>query len=284
LTPETTRPLRDGAARARRLAPWIIGCAFFLAAGTASAGIGADEAVTGVSTQACRGVPVQPTDTQKASADPYQTWMHEWLRLDWAQLCRYEPANAQLPAATSKRVVFLGDSITDNWINLDPALFNGDRLDRGISGQTTGQMLLRFRADVLELHPAVVHILAGTNDIAGNTGSTSLAIIEGNIASMAELARAHGVRVIIASILPVAQYGWHSQVQPIETIKALNEWLRSYAAREHHIYVDYYTVLNDGHGGFKAALAFDGVHPNRDGYAAMHALAETALAKALSIP
>jgi lysophospholipase L1-like esterase len=89
--------------------------------------------------------------------------------------------------------------------------------------------------------------------------------------------------VIIASILPVAQYGWHSQVQPIETVKALNEWLRSYAAREHHIYVDYYTVLNDGHGGFQAALAFDGVHPNRDGYAAMHALAETALAKALSM-
>ncbi|MGH8253521.1 MAG: SGNH/GDSL hydrolase family protein [Steroidobacteraceae bacterium] len=261
----------------------MIVCASLLAAQApgASAATAADEAVIGVSMQPCRGVPVQPTDQQKASADPYQSWMHEWLRLDWAQLCRYGPANAQLPAATNKRVVFLGDSITDNWINLDPGLFSGDRLDRGISGQTSGQMLLRFRADVLELHPAVVHILAGTNDVAGNTGATSLAIIEGNIASMAELARAHGVRVIIASILPVAQYGWQSRVQPIDSIKALNDWLRAYAAREHHIYVDYYAVLDDGHGGFKPALAYDGVHPNPAGYAAMHSLAEAAITKAL---
>lgn len=244
----------------------------------------ADEAVIGVSTHPCRGVPVQPSEAHKASADPYQAWMSEWLRLDWAQLCRYDAANAQLPAATSTRVVFFGDSITDAWANLEPSLFQGDRIDRGISGQTTGQMLLRFRSDVLDLHPAVVHILAGTNDVAGNTGSTSLSIIEGNIASMAELARAHGVRVIIASVLPVAQYGWQSQVQPIETIKALNEWLRAYAAREHHTYVDYYAVLDDGRGGFKRSLAFDGVHPNPDGYRAMHALAEAAIANALSEP
>jgi len=179
-------------------------------------------------------------------------------------------------------VVFLGDSITDSWINHDPELFRNDRLDRGISSQTTGQMLLRFRADVLDLHPAVVHILAGTNDIAGNTGATSLAIIEGNIASMADLARAHGVRVIIASILPVAHYGWHSLVQPIASISALNDWLRAYSAREHYTYVDYYAVLNDGQGGFKAALAYDGVHPNPAGYAAMHALAEAAIAQALA--
>ncbi|MDE2220858.1 MAG: GDSL family lipase, partial [Gammaproteobacteria bacterium] len=129
----------------------------------------------GVSEQPCRGVPTQPTAAHNASADPYQSWMREWLSLDWGQLCRYQAANARLPPATAVRVVFLGDSITDNWINLDPDLFRTDRLDRGISSQTTGQMLLRFRADVLELHPAIVHILAGTNDIAGNTGSTSLA-------------------------------------------------------------------------------------------------------------
>jgi lysophospholipase L1-like esterase len=238
--------------------------------------------VIGVSTQPCRGVPVQQTAAHNASADPYQSWMHEWLSLDWGQLCRYSSANAALPPATRSRIVFYGDSITDSWINHDAELFKNDRLDRGISGQTTGQMLLRFRTDVLELHPAVVHILAGTNDVAGNTGSTSLAIIEGNIASMAELAHAHGIRVIIASVLPAAQYGWRSQVQPIEAIKALNDWLRAYAARNHDVYVDYYAVLDDGHGGFKSSLAFDGVHPNKEGYAAMHALAEAAIAKALS--
>jgi lysophospholipase L1-like esterase len=238
--------------------------------------------VIGVSGQPCQGVPTEPTAAHKASADPYQSWMHEWLGLDWGQLCRYQAENARLPPASAGRVVFLGDSITDNWKNLDPELFRNDRLDRGISSQTTGQMLLRFRADVLDLHPAVVHILAGTNDIAGNTGATSLAIIQGNIATMAELARAHGVRVILASILPVAQYGWHSQVQPIASISAMNEWLRAYAAREHYTYVDYYAVLNDGQGGFKAALAYDGVHPNPAGYAAMHALAEAAIAQALA--
>jgi lysophospholipase L1-like esterase len=238
--------------------------------------------VIGVSTQPCRGVPVQQTAAHNASADPYQSWMHEWLSLDWGQLCRYSSANAALPPATRSRIVFYGDSITDSWINHDAELFKNDRLDRGISGQTTGQMLLRFRTDVLELHPAVVHILAGTNDIAGNTGATTLAIIQGNVASMAELARAHGVRVILASILPAAQYGWHSTVQPMASISAMNDWLRAYAAREHYTYVDYYAVLNDGHGGFKTGLAYDGVHPNPAGYAAMHALAEAAIAQALT--
>jgi lysophospholipase L1-like esterase len=279
LKPEPTRRLFNGAISNSRIAASFIGTAWLALAAIAAP---ADEAVIGVSAQPCRGVPVEATDAHKASTDPYQAWMSEWLRLDWAQLCRYAPANAQLGTATKNRVVFLGDSITDGWINLDPALFTGDRLDRGISGQTTGQMLLRFRPDVLELHPAVVHILAGTNDVAGNTGSTSLAIIEGNIASMAELAHAHGIRVIIASVLPAAQYGWRSQVQPIEAIKALNDWLRAYAARNHDVYVDYYAVLDDGHGGFKSSLAFDGVHPNKEGYAAMHALAEAAIAKALS--
>ena len=238
--------------------------------------------VIGVSQQPCLGVPTEQTAVHNASADPYQSWMHEWLGLDWGQLCRYQAENSHLPPASAARVVFMGDSITDGWKNLDPELFRNDRLDRGISGQTTGQMLLRFRADVLDLHPSVVHILAGTNDIAGNTGATSLAIIQGNIASMAELAHAHGVQVILASILPAAQYGWHSQVQPVASIAAMNEWLRAYAAREHHTYVDYYAVLNDGHGGFRTALAYDGVHPNPAGYAAMHVLAEASIAQALA--
>ena len=279
LKTETARSLFNGAIFNGRVAAPFIGAAWLAMASIAAQ---ADEADIGVSAQPCRGVPVQATEAHKASADPYRAWMSDWLRLDWAQACRYAPANSQLPAATGKRVVFLGDSITDGWIDLDPALFSGDRLDRGISGQTTGQMLLRVRPDVLELHPAVVHILAGTNDIAGNTGPTSLAAIEGNIASIAELAHAHGVRVIIASVLPAARYGWRPEVQPVETIKALNDWLRAYAKREHHVYVDYYAVLDDGHGAFKPSLADDGVHPNKEGYAAMHDLAEAAIAKALS--
>lgn len=272
--------MRNDAIRAIRL----LGCLLMATAAAADEPIAAPDPgpVIGVSTQPCRGVPVQQTAAHNASADPYQSWMHEWLSLDWGQLCRYNSANAALPPATRSRVVFYGDSITDSWINHDAELFKNDRLDRGISGQTTGQMLLRFRTDVLELHPAVVHILAGTNDIAGNTGATTLAVIQGNIASMAELARAHGVRVILASILPAAQYGWHSTVQPVASISAMNDWLRAYAAREHHTYVDYYAVLNDGDGGFKTELAYDVVHPNPAGYAAMHALAEAAIAQALA--
>lgn len=242
----------------------------------------ADEPAIGVSDQPCRGVPVQPTTAHKASADPYQSWMHDWLSLDWGQLCRYSQENAALPPATRSRVVFLGDSITEGWKNLQPDFFGPERLDRGISGQTTEQMLVRFRADVIDLHPAVVQIMAGTNDIAGNSGATSLAIIQENIASMAEQARAHGARVILASIPPAARYGWRPQLQPAAAIAAMNEWLRSYAAREHCIYVDYYAALNDGHGGIKAALADDGVHPNIAGYAVMRPLAEAAVRQALA--
>jgi lysophospholipase L1-like esterase len=260
----------------------LLACALIAAMSATIAAAEPVGPVIGVSAQPCVGVPTQPTRAHNATADPYESWMHEWLGLDWGQLCRYQAENAQLPPASATRVIFLGDSITDSWKNLEPELFRSDWLDRGISGQTTGQMLLRFRADVLDLHPAVVHILAGTNDIAGNTGATSLAIIQGNIESMAELARAHGVRVVLASILPAAQYGWHLQIQPIAAITAMNEWLRAYATREHYTYVDYYAVLNDGHGGFKAELAYDGVHPNPAGYAAMHALAEASIARALA--
>ena len=225
--------------------------------------------------------------TPKPSAPtPFEQWRNSRVSLymnDFGELARYRDENARLkpPAPEEKRVVFYGDSITDGWPL--PEYFPGKPyVNRGISGQTTAQMLVRFQQDVIALQPKAVVILAGTNDIAGNTGATSLAIIQGNIASMAELARAHGVRVILASILPVAQYGWHSQVQPIASVTAMNEWLRAYAAREHCTYVDYYAVLNDGRGGFKAELAYDGVHPNPAGYAAMHGLAEAAIAQALA--
>ncbi len=253
-----------------------------LLSAAAAAGEPAAAPTIGVSGQPCLGVPAQPTAAHKASADPYQSWMHEWLSLDWGQSCRYQDENATLPPPTRARVVFLGDSITDGWINLDPELFTHDRLDRGISGQTTAQMLVRFRADVIDLHPAVVHIMAGTNDIAGNMGPTSLATIQGNIASMAELARAHGAHVILASITPTVQYGWRPQLRPAAAIAAMNEWLRGYAAREHFTYVDYFAVLEDGHGAFKPELADDGVHPNAAGYAVMRPLAEAAIARALA--
>ena len=238
----------------------------------------------GVLADPCAGVPIAPTAAHQATADPYQSWMHEWLGLDWGQKCRYRRENAALPPASSHRVVFLGDSITESWASLEPDFFVNDLLDRGISGQTTAQMLVRLRVDVLDLHPAAVHIMAGTNDVAGNTGPTSLTDIQGNIASMVEQARAHGARVILASIPPAAAIPWRPQLQPMPAIAAMNEWLSRYAAREHLVYVDYYRVLSDGHGGLRADFSEDGVHPNAAGYAAMRPLASTAIRQALAEP
>ena len=240
------------------------------------------EPLYGVSSDRCSGVPLKPTAAHQASANAYEAWMHEWLSLDWGQLCRYEAENAALPARTPHRVVFLGDSITEGWKPSDPDLFTSDRLDRGISGQTTAQMLVRLRADVLDLHPAVVQIMAGTNDIAGNTGPTSLAVIQGNIASMAEQVRAHGARVILASIPPAAKFPWNERLQPAATITAMNDWLRAYAQRERMIYADYYAVLANGQGGLRPAFSEDGVHPNATGYAVMRPIAEAAIRRALS--
>lgn len=238
----------------------------------------------GVLDDPCAGVPIVPSAAHQASADPYQSWMHEWLGLDWGQKCRYRRENAALPPATPHRVVFLGDSITESWAHFEPDFFVDDVLDRGISGQTTAQMLVRLRTDVLELHPAAVHIMAGTNDVAGNTGPTSLADIQGNIASMVEQARAHGARVMLASIPPAAAIPWRPQVQPMTAIAAMNDWLRGYADREHLVYVDYYKVLSDGRGGFRAELSDDGVHPNGAGYVVMRPLAAAAIRQALARP
>ncbi|GGA02560.1 lipase [Dyella caseinilytica] len=201
---------------------------------------------------------------------------------DFGDLCRYRDANAALPQASSHRVVFMGDSITEAWGTGDPKLFTDDVIDRGVSGQTTPQMVLRFQADVVDLKPAVVHILAGTNDIAGNTGPTSLGAIENNIKTMVELARANHIRVILASLTPVARYPWRPSVTPIESIKALNDWIEAYADKEGLVYVNYFTPLDDGHRGFKAKLAIDGVHPNPAGYAVMSELAKTAISQAHS--
>jgi acyl-CoA thioesterase I len=202
----------------------------------------------------------------------------EKLLQDFAQLCRYEKENSMLAPHQEKRVVLIGDSITDFWKTDDPNFFSVDNVCRGISGQTTSQMLLRFRADVLNLRPRVVHILAGTNDIAGNTGATTPERIQGNIKSMVELARAHHIKVMLGSLLPAKAYPWSPQVRPEEAIRAMNVWLKTYAEKTDSIYVDYYSAMNDGAGGLRKDLSPDGVHPNPAGYAIMRPIFDSALA------
>ncbi|HMA11070.1 MAG TPA: SGNH/GDSL hydrolase family protein [Steroidobacteraceae bacterium] len=199
---------------------------------------------------------------------------------DWAGLCRYQAANsAQRPGAA--RVVFIGDSITENWLLADPGFFTGTVVNRGIGAQTSAQMLVRFRADVVALRPAVVHILAGTNDVAGNNGPLRPRDFQNNIESMVEIARANGIRVILGSIPPSAAFNWQPALKPAPQIAALNEWMSDYARRNGLGYIDYHSALRGEAGELKPALGNDGVHPNRDGYAVMRRLAESAMAESL---
>ena len=211
---------------------------------------------------------------------------------DWPQLARYHDANAKETPATKNeaRVVFMGDSITDSWQNPKfGGFFPGKPyVDRGISGQTTPQMLVRFRADVIALHPRVVVILAGTNDLAGNTGPMSFEAIEDNLISMAELAKTNSIKVVLASILPISDYEQRdgkpiirSTQRPPEKIKALNEWMKAYAAQNKLTYLDYYSAMVDEKGFLKDELSEDGLHPNAKGYAIMSPLAEAAITRAL---
>ena len=210
---------------------------------------------------------------------------------DWAELNRYRAANARLaaPVPGEQRAVFMGDSITDGW-DLARAFPGRPYVNRGINGQTTPQMLARFRPDVIELQPAVVVILAGTNDIAGNTGPMTPEAIQGNLAAMCELARAHNIRVVLSSVLPVHDYGrdWTgaaiiaSQCRPPRQIRALNEWLKDYAARQGCVYLDYFAAMVDAGGRLRAELADDGLHPNARGYAVMAPLVEKAIQEALT--
>ncbi|HWV61687.1 MAG TPA: SGNH/GDSL hydrolase family protein [Sphingopyxis sp.] len=210
----------------------------------------------------------------------YARWQQDLLLADFAGLCRYAAANRALAPATSDRIVFIGDSITEAWLARQPGFFTGDRIDRGISGQTTTQMLARFRTDVIDLKPRVVHIMAGTNDIAGNLGATSLDTIEGNIRTMVDLAEAHGIAVVIGSVLPARQFNWRPEIAPIEPIAALNARLRALAAERKLVFADYYAALDDGGHGLAKVHAEDGVHPTAAGYAVMRPIAERALASA----
>lgn len=211
----------------------------------------------------------------------YTKWQQDLLLADVAGLCRYAAANRALPPASPNRIVFMGDSITELWLTEQPGFFTGDRIDRGISGQTTAQMLLRFRADVIDLKPRVVHIMAGTNDIAGNMGATSLDRIEANIRTMVDLAQAHGIRVVIGSVLPARQFNWRPEIAPAESIMALNERLRALAAEKKLVFADYHAALDDGGHGLAKEHAEDGVHPTAAGYAIMAPIAERALALAM---
>ena len=211
---------------------------------------------------------------------------------DWPALARYHEANIKLPprARNETRVVFMGDSITDSWD--DPkygGFFSGKPyVDRGISGQTTPQMLVRFRADVIALQPQVVVILAGTNDLAGNTGPMTLEAIEDNLVSMVDLAKANHIRLVLSSVLPISDYESRdgkpiirTTQRPPEKIKALNEWMRNYVARNKLTYLDYYSAMIDEKGFLKEEISEDGLHPNAKGYTIMAPLAEAAIAKAL---
>jgi lysophospholipase L1-like esterase len=206
---------------------------------------------------------------------------------DWANLARYRDENAKvgLPAAGENRVVFMGNSITEGWIRTSPGFFDGKPyIDRGISGQTTPQMLVRFRPDVINLKPSVVVILAGTNDIAGNTGPVTQDVIENNLASMVDLAISNGIRVILSSVLPAIDFPWRSGLEPAEKIVSLNAWIKNYAEKRGCIYLDYYSIMVNEQKGLKDEYTYDGVHPNLAGYKVMEPLAEAAIRKALEIP
>jgi lysophospholipase L1-like esterase len=205
---------------------------------------------------------------------------------EFANIARYHAENAQLapPALGENRVVFMGDSITDGWGRKYGTFFPGKPyVNRGISGQTTPQMLIRFRPDVIALKPKVVVILAGTNDIAGNTGPSTLEMIEDNLTSMAELAKVNGIKVVLSSVMPVCDYIKPQSVRrPPEQIIALNAWMKDYAAKNGLVYLDYYTAMLDDKQVLKQELTYDGLHPNEAGYNLIGPLAEKAIATALA--
>lgn len=203
---------------------------------------------------------------------------------DWANLNRFREENEKLsPARTCEdRVVFMGNSITEGWLKQVPEFFSGrPYINRGISGQTTPQMLLRFRQDVLKLWPKVVVILAGTNDIAGNTGPSTLEMIEDNIYSMTELAQVHGIQVVLCSVLPAYDYPWRPGLEPAPKIVELNNRLKQYADKHGAVYCDFFSAMADERNGLPKELSADGVHPNKAGYAVMAPIVENAIARAL---
>src|SRR6185312_2062140 len=231
----------------------------------------------------CTGFFLFLTPSLKAQKDSVKDELNQTN--DWPNLRRYRSENAKVtpPTANENRVVFMGNSITDAWINVSPDFFKGKPyLDRGISGQTTPQMLIRFRQDVIDLHPKVVVILAGINDIAGNTGPSTVEMIEDNLKSMAQLARANGIKVVMCSVLPAYSFPWRPGIDPIAKIIDLNKWIKQFAQKNNFVYVDYYDAMVDERKGLPDKYSEDGVHPNPAGYKIMEPLVEKGIAKALA--
>lgn len=228
----------------------------------------------------------QPSPQAELERLRMQMFRTQKTLMDWANLTRYHGENAdqEAKAAEPGRVVFMGDSITDAWGRTYGKFFPGKPyVNRGISGQTTPQMLIRFRPDVIALHPKAVVILAGTNDIAGNTGPMTLEETEGNLQSMAELAKASGIKVVLASVMPTCDY-YHKQTdrRPNEKIIELNKWIEGYAKQNGFVYLDYFTALLDDQKVFKKELTYDGLHPNDAGYEVIGPLAQKAIDTALA--
>ena len=220
--------------------------------------------------------------TKEQIVNEYKSW--SGMKNDWANLARYQEENSVLeaPKKREKRVVFMGNSITQGWKRQRPEFFElNPYICRGISGQTTPQMLLRFRQDVIDLKPDVVVILAGTNDIAGNTGPSTLDMITGNIFSMIELAQANNIKVVLCSVLPANEYRWRPEVKPADTIIELNRLLESYAKKNKIPYVDYFSPMVDKEKGLKKEYSGDGVHPNQKGYTVMEPLIKNEIDKVL---
>lgn len=207
----------------------------------------------------------------------------ELMSQDWPDLKKYGEANQKiLETGNYPKVVFMGNSITEGWANMHPEFFsNNNYAGRGISGQTTPQMLIRFIPDVVDLKPEAVVILAGTNDIAGNTGFSSVKMITDNIKAMAQLAEANDIEVVLSSILPVYDYPWRPGLEPVEKIAEVNRWLKQYAEENGHVYLDYFGALRNEKEGMKKEYASDGVHPTSAGYEVMEPLVQEAIEKAL---
>lgn len=203
---------------------------------------------------------------------------------DWPNLDRFRKANVELgaPKSGEQRVVFMGNSITEGWLQIHPEFFSGKPyINRGIGGQTTPQMLLRFRQDVINLNPAVVVILAGINDIAGNTGPSTVEMIEHNIISMIELAKTNNIKVVLCSVLPAAEFVWRPEKKPALMVIELNEKLQVYAKESKVVYVDYFSAMVNDRNGLKREFGEDGVHPNKTGYLIMEPILEKGIAEAL---
>jgi lysophospholipase L1-like esterase len=212
----------------------------------------------------------------------WNKWFHDWLARDFGMVGYYAEDNAKLLAAKAPvDVVFMGDSITEGWMDKRPGFFTRGRIDRGIGGQTTSQMVLRMISDVVALRPRAMHLMAGTNDIAGNTGPMTAAMTQNNFRAMCDIARRNRIEVILASIPPAARFPWNPAIETRRPIAEMNAWLKSYAAHSGATWIDYHRVLDDGTGAMKPGLASDGVHPTQAGYDAMATIIEPVLARVL---